>query len=380
MQKTEVLIIGAGPAGLAAAGCLRRQGIPFEILEQSQHAGNSWRQHYDRLRLHTVNQHSHLPHLPFPDHYPQYVSRQMLVDYFEEYMQRFDIRPHFGEKVESLEKENGYWTARTASGKTFAAPHIVIATGLNRVPNRPKFKDEEVFEGEIIHSRQYRNPKPFQDKRVMVVGLGNTGAEIALDLSEHGIKTYLSVRGPVNIVPRDFLGNPTQKSAFLLAKFPNWLGDWIGAQVQKIAFGDLTPYGLQTSDVPPARQLRETGKTPVIDIGTVGQIKAGHIKVKPPIRRFLSSGVELENGDQVELDAVILATGYRARVKDFLPYTDRLLDQYGVPKSCIGEGKYEGLYFLGFDNYKPGGGLGVIHEDSKPIVAHIAARSEVFKD
>lgn len=371
MTSTTVLIIGAGPAGLAAAARLRKKGIPFEIIEQSQSVGHSWRLHYDRLHLHTVKEHSHLPFTEFPDHYPRYVSRKMLVDYFEAYAKQFEIRPHFGEEVAKIQPGEAGWEVHTRSGKAFAAPHVVVATGLNRVPNRPHYEGEEKFKGQILHSREYKNPQPFSGKRALVVGFGNTGAEIALDLSENGIATCLSVRGPVNVVPRDFLGNPTQKTAFTLAKLPTWLGDWIGAQVQRLAFGDLRPYGLTPSDMPPARQLRETGKTPVIDIGTVDQVKAGKIDVKPGIESFTETSVHFEDGTEEPFDAVILATGYRAKLEDFLPFTDGLFDQHGVPKEVVGRGKYEGLYFLGFDNYKPGGGLGVIRQDSEEVVAAI---------
>ncbi len=373
MEQTTVLIIGAGPAGMAAAARLRQKGIAFEILEQNEAVASSWRQHYDRLHLHTVKEHSHLPFMEFPNHYPRYVSRRMLVDYFDAYAQKFDIRPHLGEEVVSIRPGEGAWEVRTRSGKTFSASHVVVATGLNRVPNRPRYEGEERFQGKIRHSRQYKNYRPFCNQKVLVVGFGNTGAEIALDLSENDIPTCLSVRGPVNVVPRDFLGNPTQKTAFTLARLPYWLGDWIGAKVQRLAFGDLRPYGLAPSDVPPARQLRETGKTPVIDIGTVEQIKAGRIKVKPGIERFTETGARFEDGTEEPFDTVILATGYRAKLEDFLPFTDGLFDQYGIPKDVVGKGKYKGLYFLGFDNYKPGGGLGVIHQDSEVVADAIGA-------
>ena len=203
--------------------------------------------------------------------------------------------------------------------------------------------------------------------------MGNTGAEIALDLAENGAEAFLSVRGPVNIVPRDFLGRPTQQTALLLARLPEALGDAIGSLVRKLTMGDLTRYGLPLSNLSPARQLRELGKTPVVDVGTAEQIRLGKIKVLPGIRSFFENGAVFTNGRRYTFDVIILATGYRARVQDFLPKTDGLLDEYEVPYCCIGEGRYEGLYFLGFDNYSPGGILGTIYRDSKLIADHLAA-------
>ncbi|MCB0571496.1 MAG: NAD(P)/FAD-dependent oxidoreductase [Phaeodactylibacter sp.] len=372
MSDNTVLIIGAGPAGLAMGGRLRQLGIPFDIIEKSAHVGNAWREHYDRLRLHTVKEHSYLPGLPFPDEYPLYVTRQLMADYYEAYAKAFGLRPHFGEEALGISPVEGGWAVRATSGKAYTARHVVFATGVNRVPYRPSFAGENSFTGQVLHSRSYKNHKAFVRQRVLVAGMGNTGAEIALDLSENGIITYLSVRGPVNIVPRDFMGRPTQKTALLLARLPNWLGDWIGAQVQSIAFGDLRPYGLEKPVLPPARQLRETGKTPVIDLGTVSQIKAGRIKVVPEIDMFTERGVRLADGQEVEVDSVILATGYRAELESFMPFTDGLFNTDGLPGQCIGQGKYEGLYFLGFDNYKPGGILGIIRQESEMIAEKIA--------
>lgn len=374
MKTTPILIVGAGPAGLAIAGRLRHRGLDFEMIEQSDEVGHTWHHHYERVHLHTVKEHSHLPHRPFPEDYPQYVSRQQLVDYLEGYARHFKVHPHFEHQLERVAKDGDAWIAHCTNGAVFKAAQVVFATGVNRVPYQPHFEDREDFLGTILHSRAYRNAKPFEGETVLVVGMGNTGAEIALDLSEAGIPTLLSVRGPVNIVPRDFLGRPTQKTAFTLAKLPTPLGDWIGKQVQGLAFGDLRPYGLEPSELPPARQLRDTGKTPVIDVGTVAAIKAGKIKVVPQLKAFTPNGAIFEDGSEHEFSRVILATGYRARLEDFLSRTEGLFNTDHLPASCIGSGAQEGLYFLGFDNYQPGGILGVVYRDSERIADALQAQ------
>jgi len=372
MSIIKNLIIGAGPAGLATAGRMRTSGLEFEILERGENVGNAWHQHYDRLHLHTVKQWSSLPHLPFPEDYPLYVPRKELTDYFDRYAKHFDISPTFGEDVYAIVKtDQGNWEVKTHSGKVYLAERAIIATGVNRVPNMPRWDGQDKFQGDITHSVTYKNTEPYQEKRVLVVGMGNTGAEIALDLAENGVETYISVRSPVSIVPRDLNGRPVQVTAAQLARLPFGLGDWIGKQIRKVYFGDIRKYGLEPSNLPPAVQLRETGKTPVVDIGTMQAIKEGKINVVKGVDHFIETGVQLEDGQLLEIDKVVLATGYRAKVEDFIERGSEMLDQFGCPKQPIADGYHKGLYFVGFDNYKLGGIIGTINTDSDSIVRQI---------
>lgn len=371
MKKTKNLIIGAGPAGLAVAGRMRKNVVDFEMIESTKNIADRWHHHYDRLLLHTVKQLSHLPHLEFPADYPTYVPREKLVKYYENYAKHFGIKPHFNETIISIKLENEGWEVASKSGKKYIAENVIIATGINRIPHIPIFKNQEEFVGNIIHSIHYKNAKPFENKRVLVVGMGNTGAELALDLSENNIDVTLAVRSPITIVPRDVNGRPVQLTAKTLAKIPFGIGDWLGTQIRKVVIGDLTKYGVPLSKQHPVVQLRETGKTPVIDLGTVSHIKNGKIKIVQKIDRFFEKGVVFENGEKHEFDSIILATGYRAKVEDFLENGKEFLDKYEVPKQPIGEGKFKGLYFVGFDNYKLGGILGTIFNDSKIVVEDI---------
>ncbi len=370
-KQTDTIIIGAGPAGLAVAGSLREKRISFDILEQSDSVGSSWRRHYDRLRLHTVKKLSHLPHLPFPDDYPQYASRKQVVDYLEMYAQHFDIRPQFNTSVRKIEKTGDCWHVETSDGRSFYASNVVIATGVNRKPKVPEWKGQEEFEGKVLHSCDYRNPGDTEGKRVLVIGMGNTGAELALDLAEHDMETFISVRSPVSIIPRDINGRPTQLTAKLLEKFPFGIGEWLGNVVRKVVVGDLTRYGIREPELPPAKQIKVTGKTPVLDIGTVRHIKSGKIKVIPDVDHFTRDGIVASDGKEYPFDSVVLATGYQAGIEEFLVNTENLFDQYGVPKEPIGSGSFEGLYFVGFDNYKLGGILGTVRTDSRIIAEHI---------
>jgi cation diffusion facilitator CzcD-associated flavoprotein CzcO len=375
LVSNNIVVIGAGPAGLAVGALLRQAELPFVMLEKSREVGHAWHYHYERLHLHTVKDLSHLPLLPFPDSYPTYVSRDDFAAYLDRYAEHFDLKPHFGEEVKRIGRDRlGEWVVETGSGRSYHASHVVVATGVNRVPHRPSFPGEDLFEGDITHSVDYRRARDYQGKRTLVVGMGNTGAEIALDLAEHGMQPFLSVRGPVNIVPRDVFGRPTQLTARLLSRLPNWLADGIGKLVQRITVGNLRPFGIKTPSLAPNQQLREEGKTPVIDLGTVEMIRRGRIRVVPGIRKIGKDGVYFEDGSFHALDLIILATGYRPQLPDLIPGIEGTLDEHGCPGEPEGKDLLQGLYFVGFDNYKPGGILGTINRDAPFVVNRICSK------
>lgn len=371
-MSDRIIIIGAGPAGLATAGRLAFKGIPFEVYERHDNVAHMWHMHYDRLCLHTVRSLSHLPHLPIPDHLPQYVPRLDLIKYFESYAEHFDIKPHFGKSLKGLSKVGDQWKVALEDGEEKMSKHVVLATGANRVPVIPKWPGMDTFTGKIIHSRDYKNPSSIEGNRVLVVGMGNTGAEIALDLAEHDKEVTVSVRSAVNIVPRDIAGRPTQLTGKMLEKLPFGLGDVIGANIRKLIFGNLERYGLKTTTLPPAKQLKTTNRTPVIDLGTVDLIKKGKIRVVPAIDRFNQQTVCFEGGKEAPFDSVVLSTGYVPGLEKLIS-NPADLDKFGMPKGPIGEGDWQGLYFVGYDIYKLGGILGTIRNDSLTVVDKITS-------
>lgn len=370
-SSSNVLIIGAGPAGLAVAARLTKAGIDYHLVEQSAQIANRWKRHYDRLHLHTVKAHSGLPYLPFPDHYPKYIPKDDLVAYYESYAKTFGIQPRFECGVSLIERNGNGWRVKFTTGEEATYQFVVVATGVNNAPFCPKIQGEEQFAGEILHSITYQNPKPFLGKKVLVVGMGNTGAEIALDLAEAGIDTAISVRGTVNIVPRDILGRSTQETALSLSKLPNWLNDSLGVLVRTLFIGNVSKYGLKLSDMPPSKQLRVTGKTPVIDLGTLNAIKAGRIKVKPSIEYVEIDQVVFSDQSSSSYDTILLATGYLPALAKFIPEISTQLASDGTPRQVIGTNLAEGLYFIGFDNFKPSGILGAIVVESAAILAHL---------
>jgi cation diffusion facilitator CzcD-associated flavoprotein CzcO len=271
----------------------------------------------------------------------------------------------------------GRWQTTTQTGRCYVSDAVVVAIGANRLPIVPTFANQEQFMGRMLHSCSYRNAIPFNGQRVLVVGMGNTGAEIALDLAEHGVQVHLSVRSPLNIVYRDVLGRPTQLTAIALSRLPTNWGDWVSRVLRDLTVGDLSRWGIRTSPLSPLRQLREHGKTPVIDIGTLACIKRGEIKVQVGIDAFTGKGVRFADGRESDFDAVIMATGYEAQVKQLFPDTPPAVDPNGMPTEVIGSGALEGVYFVGFDIRAPGGLLRTIGIQAQLIADEISRKQPI---
>lgn len=370
----EAIVIGAGPAGLAVGACLQRAGVPFLILEQAAGVGPSWHGHYDRLHLHTPKSLSALPYLSFPKTYPRYPSRAQMIDYLEEYAGHFGLEPRFGQRVLAARPVLGGWEVQTQE-TAFRAPNLVVATGNARVPYSPQWPGQEDFQGSCLHSSAYRNGEPFRQRRVLVVGFGNSGGEIALDLCEHGAQTSMAVRSPVNVVPREVLGVPNVAITIAQTGLPPRVADALNAPILRLRFGDLTRYGLRRPTRGPLAQINNDRRIPLIDIGTIQLIRSGQIQVYPGIERFTLEGVIFTDGRQQAFDAVILATGYRPQVSAFLEGAEGALDEQGVPLYSGRELPVAGLYFCGF-YVAPTGMLREIGHEARHIAAAIAQKTK----
>ncbi|UQA58709.1 flavin-containing monooxygenase [Polyangium aurulentum] len=350
-EESEVVIVGAGPSGLSVGACLRARGVPFVMLEREAAVGPAWRRHYDRLHLHTVKQFSSLPRMPWPEGTPTYPSRAEFVAYLEAYAQRFGLVPRFGEDVRSARREGDGFLVRTAE-KEYRARSLVVATGLNRVPYVPSWPGQGAFEGTLVHSSAYKNGAAFQGKRALVVGTGNSGAEIALDLWEHGARPTISVRGPVHVVPRDMNGIPSQvTSLFLFSKMPPALADKISLFVLDRVVGDLSRHGFVRPELGPISQVVFQRRIPLIDVGTVELVKQGHIEVAKEVQSFGAREVTFVDGARRPFDLVVLATGYRTGIADVLEGAEGWLDERGYPRHFGAPvPDAPGLYFIGFRN------------------------------
>ena len=361
-------MIGAGPAGLAVGACLSRANVPFTILERGQSVAATWRRHYDRLHLHTNKGSSALPFIPFARSCPRYPSRDQVIEYLESYARAFQLEPRFNEEVLTARRRNDLWEVQTGT-TTHRAPHLVVATGLNREPLVPQWPGQDSYGRPIVHSRDYRNGSAYAGARVLVVGIGNSGAEIALDLHEHRAQPTIAVRSPVIVLPRDILGVPVVVTARLAGRLPPSVADKINALLRRLVIGDLRPFGLPPPPYGPLTQIARTGKIPLIDVGTIAQIKMGRIAVRPGIDHFVEGGVVFNGGRRETFDAVVLATGYRARLDSFLE-VEGVLDEQGSPRRDVQSLPY-GLHLCGF-TVVPNGLLRRIGQEAIQISAQIA--------
>ena len=353
-DAVHTIVIGAGPAGLAVGACLKQAGIPCVILEQTDKVGAAWHRHYDRLHLHTAKAFSELPFVHFPKDYPRYPSRLQVIQYLEAYARKFQLAPRFDQQVISARFANNLWEVQTQDNR-YQAANLVIATGYNREPYLPTWPGQASFQGVILHSSQYRNGEPFQNQKVLVVGFGNSGGEIAIDLWEHGAQPSLAVRNPVNVIPRELFGIPIEAIGIVQSKLPPRLVDALNALILRAVVGDLTRYGLRKLPHGPVTQIQRDARIPLIDVGTLKLIKHGQITVCPGIDRLTDDGVIFTDGQYGKFEAVILATGYRPRVNAFLQGGAAAHDENGTPSSSGRETALPGLYFCGY--YVPPTGM-----------------------
>lgn len=347
-SQAPVLIVGGGAAGLSAAGALARSGIEAVVLEQDDAIGGTWARRYDRLHLHTMRAFSGLAHFPIPKRYPRYLSRDQVVAYLQEYADRFKLNIVTGTTVRRIRPAAvpaSGWTIETASGEPRTGRVVVVSTGQYRTPRLPAWPGRDTFRGRLVHSVEYANAAPYSGQRVLVVGVGNSGAEIATDLADHGAAAVaISVRTPPAIVPRDPFGMPVQRTSIMLSALPPAIADRFGRTTARLTIGDLTRYGLPAGEFAPYSKKR----IPLIDVGFVKVLKQGRIAVKPAVERLTDTGVRFAGGAGEPYDAIVAATGFTTGLESLLDAPDTL-DEAFEPRGLAGEPTARpGLYFVGF--------------------------------
>jgi len=348
-MDADVLVVGAGPAGLAVAACLRRRGVDVLVVDRGSAVGDSWRARYDRLHLHTPRVQSALPGLRVPRRFGRWVAKDDVAAYLRQYADHHAIAPRFGTEVRHLERDGDAWVAHT-DATPLRVRQVVIATGFNRTPVAPDWPGQDSFGGDLRHAAAYSNAAKYRDRDVLVVGAGNTGAEIAADLAESGARTvWLAVRTPPNVVTRQLGPVPTTLLAISMDYSPAWLADPINRFLQRVFVGDLTRYGLPAPRSGVVSQMRATGVTPTIDVGLIAELRAGRVTPVAALTRFEGDEAVLADGTRLSPDAVIAATGYTTGLAPMVGHLG-VLDVRGRPRANGATSAAPGLRFVGLSS------------------------------
>ncbi|MCI3931359.1 flavin-containing monooxygenase [Streptomyces sp. AN091965] len=346
-----VYVVGGGPGGLAVAAALRARGVRAVVLEKSDRVGASWRGHYDRLHLHTTRRLSGLPGLAMPRSFGRWASRDNVVRYLEKYAEHHELDVVTGVEVTRLERtaDDGGWLLRATGGRELTGRAVIVATGHNHTPHVPDWPGADTFPGDLRHASAYREPSPYTGQDVLVVGIGNTGAEIAVDLAEGGAaRVRIAVRTAPHIMRRSTAGWPAQRSGILCRRLPVPVVDRLGRAIARVSVPDLSAHGLPRPATGLYSRVRE-GAIPVQDVGLIDAVRSGRVEPVAAVESFEGGKVLLADGSRVGPDAVIAATGYRRALEPLLGHLG-VLDPHGRPRVLGPRTAPEApdLYFTGF--------------------------------
>ena len=345
MVDRGVVVVGAGPAGLAAAAELGRLGVGATVLEQAAAVGASWRSRYDRLRLNSSRWFSNLPGQRHTGENGPFPSRDQMVRYLEDYAGGKGLDVRLNTRLERVDRNGAGWSLRTSAGDV-AAGQVVVASGYAHTPYIPDWPGRASYGGRLLHAAEYRNPEPFRGQDVLVVGAGCSGMEIAYDVIEGGAaRVRLAVRTPPNILIRSPLGPLFARG---MLKLGPERADRIMPLIRRLEVGDLTEYGLPVPEEGIFARLMRLGVAPaIVDKVVIKAIKERRIEIVAGVDSLDTDGVGLADGSRVEPDAVIAATGYGCGLEPVVGHLGVLNDK-GVPQPPTGDEAAPGLRFIGF--------------------------------
>jgi putative flavoprotein involved in K+ transport len=349
-RASPAIVIGSGPAGLATARELDRRGIGVVVVERGDAVGARWRSRYAGLRLNTFRGFSHLPGRSLPRAAGRYASRDAFVDYLDAYARDHDLDVRLAVEAQRVDRdEEDRWSVATSDG-SWSARHVIVATGWDAEPKWPDWASGSRFEGTALHTSQLTDLSDFGGRRVLVVGAGNSGIDVAGLLIRAGARVSVSMRTAPSIFPRDWLGVPLSALALVGEHGPSVSADVIGRLIQRQVFGNLAPYGIPAPPVGYMSRFRRTGINPAVDDGFVDALKAGRTAVVAEVARLEHDAAVLVTGERVNADTVIFATGYRRGLERLVGHLG-VLDDGGAPRYPRGapaDPSSPGLYFAGF--------------------------------
>lgn len=321
-RSDRYCIVGAGSSGITAGKALKEAGIPFEIIEREDEVGGNW--YYGRPNS-SVYKSTHLissrtmteyPDFPMPDDYPDYPSHEQVCEYLRTYARHFCLYPfiQFNLSVENITRtDDGLWDVELNNGETRRYGGVVIANGHNWDPKYPDFPGE--FHGTSLHSADYKTPDVLRDKRVLVVGAGNSGCDIAVESAQNAAKTFHSTRRGYYYVPKYAFGKPadTINEIPIRMNFPIWLRRFINGLILRVLVGDLRRYGLRQPD----HKLLESH--PIVNQHITYYMGHGKISPRPDVVELCGDSVRFEDGTIEPIDVIIYATGFKIS----FPFIDR---------------------------------------------------------
>jgi putative flavoprotein involved in K+ transport len=365
------VIVGAGPAGLALAWCLRRRGIDPLVVDRAAVVASSWRTRHDHLHLNTHRTLSYQPGKRMPRSLGAYPARDDYVRYLESYSAGMRLR--LGTDVLRVERAGGGSQLETPDGQ-LRTQYLVMATGMQRVPASPEWPGQETFTGVVMHSAEFRNVADVAGKAVLIVGPGNSGVDLLNHLVRSDVGAlWLSARSGMNISPLRIAGIPTHHLSVSGRYLPISWQDRNARLTQRLCFGDLTRYGYPRSELGLFTRIHRDVVTGALDNGFVKALKAGRVVMKPGLDRFDGAQVHFADGSTVEPDVVVLATGYRPGLETTVGHLVDL-DRTGRP-AAIGArtlAAHPGLWFFGFDTQSVYGAMYIARQQARQLARVIA--------
>ncbi|MGZ3446435.1 MAG: flavin-containing monooxygenase, partial [Myxococcaceae bacterium] len=306
----RVCVVGAGPAGLSLARVFLAHGVPFDVFERHSDVGGLWDPSntgspiYESAHFISSKTQSHFHDFPMPEDYPDYPSHRQVLAYMRAFTEAHGLREHirFGTGVTSAVPEGTGWSVTLSTGEVRSYASLVCANGTNWHATMPSYPG--VFSGEMRHSQTYRSPEEFRGKRVLVIGAGNSGADIACDAARTAAKAFLSVRRGYHFIPKHILGKPADVFAAESPPMPMWLRQRVFGVLLRLLNGDLGRLGLPRPD----HRIFETH--PTLNTQVLHYLAHGDLKAMRDVERFAGRTVHFVDGATEEIDLVLCATGY----------------------------------------------------------------------
>jgi cation diffusion facilitator CzcD-associated flavoprotein CzcO len=363
----KAAIVGAGPGGLAAGRALLAHGIPFEIFEKHSDVGGVWdienpgSPMYRSAHFISSKTMSGFAGYPMPEDFPDYPSNRQILIYLRAFARDMGLYPsiRFSQKITRAERTEAGWLLHVEGAKPEEFSHLIAAPGTNWTPSRPDIAGG--FDGEVIHSVNYKLPEQMAGRRVLVVGAGNSGCDIACDAARSASKAFISMRRGYHFLPKHIFGKPADVFAATGPKLPLWATQRVFGVLLRLIVGDTSNLGLPKPD----HKLLESH--PILNDQIIHHLRHGNISVRPDVARFDGGGVVFKDGSREEIDLVILATGYDWPV----PFIDRSIlawrDERPELYLNLFAPQDERLFIMGF--LETNGGIYAALDDTADIVA-----------